>query len=153
MRLWSLHPKYLDGKGLGGVWREALLAQSVLQGRSSPYQHHPQLIRFRAQSDPLSTLAVYLEGIAKEADQRGYHYNHNLISKEGSSAKIPVTRGQLHHEWEHLKGKLLQRDPARYAQIQAISEPEPHPLFTVVPGEVEAWEGRHPRRKTGAVRQ
>jgi pyridoxine/pyridoxamine 5'-phosphate oxidase len=107
------------------------------------------LIRFRAQSDPLGTLAAYLQGIAEEADRRGYHYNHGLIGREGSTAKIPVTRRQLLHEWEHLKRKLLQRDPARYAQIQAISEPEPHPLFTVVPGEVETWEGRHPRRKTG----
>ena len=30
MRLWSLHPKYLDTKGLIALWRESLLAQSVL---------------------------------------------------------------------------------------------------------------------------
>lgn len=30
MRLWSLSPKYLDTKGLLAVWREGLLAQSVL---------------------------------------------------------------------------------------------------------------------------
>lgn len=30
MRLWSLHPKYLDRMGLLAVWREGLLAQSVL---------------------------------------------------------------------------------------------------------------------------
>lgn len=152
MRLWSLHPKYLDVKGLGGVWREALLAQSVLQGRASAYQHHPQLIRFRAQPDPLGSVAAYLQEIAQEADQRGYHYNHDLIGGRISSVKIPVTRGQLLHEWEHLKRKLEQRDPARYARIQSIPEPEPHPLFTVVPGEVEAWEGRHPRGQQGVRR-
>lgn len=27
MRLWSLHPKYLDSKGLVALWREGLLAQ------------------------------------------------------------------------------------------------------------------------------
>ena len=27
MRLWTLHPKYLDAKGLVALWREALLAQ------------------------------------------------------------------------------------------------------------------------------
>jgi len=30
MRLWSIHPKYLDRQGLLAVWRESLLAQSVL---------------------------------------------------------------------------------------------------------------------------
>lgn len=30
MRLWSIHPKYLDRQGLLAVWREGLLAQKVL---------------------------------------------------------------------------------------------------------------------------
>jgi hypothetical protein len=32
MRLWTLHPKYLDARGLVALWREALLAQKVLRG-------------------------------------------------------------------------------------------------------------------------
>ncbi|WP_338140756.1 pyrimidine dimer DNA glycosylase/endonuclease V [Candidatus Nitrotoga sp. 1052] len=28
MRLWTLHPCYLDSRGLVALWREALLAQS-----------------------------------------------------------------------------------------------------------------------------
>ncbi len=34
MRLWSLHPRYLDAKGLVALWREALLAQAVLKGQT-----------------------------------------------------------------------------------------------------------------------
>jgi len=34
MRLWSIHPQYLDVKGLLAVWREGLLAQAVLGGRT-----------------------------------------------------------------------------------------------------------------------
>ena len=34
MRLWSLNPRYLDQKGLCGLWRKALQAQAILtQGR------------------------------------------------------------------------------------------------------------------------
>jgi hypothetical protein len=29
-RIWSLHPKYLDARGLVALWREGLLAQAVL---------------------------------------------------------------------------------------------------------------------------
>lgn len=35
MRLWSIHPKYLDAKGLVALWREALLAQKVLKGETT----------------------------------------------------------------------------------------------------------------------
>jgi hypothetical protein len=38
MRLWSLHPQYLDPAGLVAVWREGLLA-----GQTKGYKHHPQL--------------------------------------------------------------------------------------------------------------
>jgi hypothetical protein len=41
MRLWSLHPKYLDPRGLVALWREALLAQKVLQGGTRGYRSHP----------------------------------------------------------------------------------------------------------------
>ncbi|HKX52383.1 MAG TPA: pyrimidine dimer DNA glycosylase/endonuclease V [Nitrosospira sp.] len=37
MRLWTLHPRYLDTKGLVAAWREALLAQKVLSGLTSGY--------------------------------------------------------------------------------------------------------------------
>ena len=52
MRLWSIHPKYLGTKGLVALWREALLAQKVLQGNTKGYKIalryfglKPQIIR------------------------------------------------------------------------------------------------------------
>ena len=47
MRLWSVHPKYLDSKGLVALWREALLAKQVLEGGTKGYRNHPQLDRFK----------------------------------------------------------------------------------------------------------
>jgi len=41
MRLWTLHPKYLDTKGLLAVWREALLAQKAIKGATKAYRNHP----------------------------------------------------------------------------------------------------------------
>ncbi|HNX99076.1 MAG TPA: pyrimidine dimer DNA glycosylase/endonuclease V, partial [Candidatus Aminicenantes bacterium] len=72
MRLWSIHPRYLDGRGLVALWREALLARKVLTGRTRGYRHHPQLARFRATADPLGTIDRYLAGVLAEADRRGY---------------------------------------------------------------------------------
>jgi hypothetical protein len=66
MRLWTLHPQYLDSKGLVAAWREGLLAQKVLAGKTRGYRHHPQLKRFQAQSQPLAAIAAFLGGLAAE---------------------------------------------------------------------------------------
>lgn len=67
VRIWSLHPKYLDRQGLTACWRETLLAQAVLAGRTRGYRSHPQLERFREHPDPISAVGWYLHGIADEA--------------------------------------------------------------------------------------
>jgi Pyrimidine dimer DNA glycosylase len=140
VRIWTLHPKYLDRQGLLACWRESLLAQKVLKGKTKGYRQHPQLVRFRAQPDPLSAIAAYLVSLADEAARRGYTFDRMKISPERNTQRIQVTRGQLLYEWEHLKAKLLRRDPARYRQMIGIETPEPHPLFEIVEGDIEPWE-------------
>ncbi|HEY0634875.1 MAG TPA: pyrimidine dimer DNA glycosylase/endonuclease V [Gammaproteobacteria bacterium] len=146
MRLWSLHPKYLDAKGLVALWREALLAQAVLSGETRGYTRHPQLIRFRESPAPLAAIAFYLQEVYAEAVRRGYRFDNRKIGGDGSVAQIPVTHGQLAYEWSHLQVKLAQRDPARLEAQKYLDQPEPHPLFRVVPGPVAAWEVVQERR-------
>jgi len=135
-----VHPKYLDSKGLVAVWREALLAQKVLQGNTKGYRNHPQLIRFREQSDPLSVLSTYLYWVYQESLERGYNFNESKIVPGVFSGQIPETIGQLEFEWEHLLRKLQSRDPNRLDQYQKIKIPDPHPLFVIIPGEIKDWE-------------
>ena len=140
MRLWSLHPKYLDRQGLLACWRETLLAQKVLKGETKGYLHHPQLARFRSCPDPLGAIAAYLDSLADEAERRGYVFDRSKIVATRMAGKIPVTHGQILYEWEHLKIKLARRDPLRLAQFSAIELPDTHPLFEIVNGTVEPWE-------------
>ncbi|HEX2981074.1 MAG TPA: pyrimidine dimer DNA glycosylase/endonuclease V [Anaerolineaceae bacterium] len=140
MRLWSLHPKYLDAKGLTAVWREGLLAQAVLRGSTRGYRFHPQLVRFKHQPDPVAAIAAYLQGVLEEAERRNYHFAHEKIEPARKSSPIAVTLGQLMFEWERLLVKLAARDPLRLERQREISQPDPHPLFTVVEGEIEPWE-------------
>lgn len=143
MRLWSLHPRYLDTKGLLACWRETLLAQKVLDGKTAGYRNHPQLERFRATADPLATIGIYLEQLAREADARGYNFNRELILRPpagGEALRMAVTAGQGAHERDHLLGKLAVRDPHREAVLAAEDPPELHPLFEAVPGNIEPWE-------------
>ena len=140
MRLWSLHPQYLDARGLVALWREALLAQAVLLGQTRGYKHHPQLARFRASSTPRKSIAVYLRLVHAEATKRGYHFDATKIGRGGNIELLTVTRGQLKYEWAHLVRKLENRAPSWLPHVQGVAHPEPHPLFRVVAGGVANWE-------------
>jgi hypothetical protein len=142
MRLWTVHPRYLDSKGLVAAWREALLAQKVLVGTTRGYRHHPQLIRFEAQADPVAAVATFLVGIAGEAQRRAYRFDVAKISRRRFAGQIPETEGQLLYEWGHLMAKLRVRAPLLARRFRSITTPEPHPLFRIVPGKVRAWEKR-----------
>ena len=140
MRLWTLHPRYLDAKGLVAVWREGLLAQKVLAGATRGYRHHPQLVRFQAHSKPAAAIAAFLAAILEEAAKRGYHFDATKIPEERTVRQIVETRGQLLCEWEHLRTKLRLRSPDVYRQLRGVKSPDPHPLFRIVPGKIRAWE-------------
>lgn len=140
MRLWSLHPKYLDRAGLLASWRESLLAQKVLQGRTKGYKSHPQLERFRNQRNPKAAIAAYLARIWKESERRGYSFDRGKIAAFPSKDRITVTRGQLAYEFALLRSKLRKRDPAAARRLAGVRRIECNPIFRLVSGGIETWE-------------
>lgn len=148
MRLWTLHPKYLDARGLVAAWREALLAQAVLRGRTVGYTRHPQLVRFRESGSPVGSIGRYLVGLQEEATRRGYRFDRRRIARPSERVRLKATVGQLAYEWRHLRAKLAIRDRAWLAGLQGVERPDAHPVFRVVPGVVEAWEAVRGRRRT-----
>lgn len=139
MRLWSLHPALLDRVGLVALWREGLLAQKVLQGRTKGYRHHPQLRRFRECENPVAAIGTYLWAVADEAGVRGYRFDRSKIARKKTALSIRVTRGQLEFERDHLKRKLRVRDPARL-RVLVAARLRAHPMLRVVAGDREPWE-------------
>jgi hypothetical protein len=139
MRLWSLHPSFLDRKALLALWREALLAQKVLQGKTKGYRHHPQLKRFRKCHAPVTAISTYLWAVHGEAARRGYSFDSSKIARKPRSVAILVTQGQLEFEHKHLKDKVRRRDAEWFQQMRR-RRIKPHPLFTAVAGEIESWE-------------
>lgn len=142
MRLWSIHPKYLDRIGLVALWREGLLAQKVLLGRTKGYKSHPQLFRFRACRHPVAAIGCYLKEVAREAERRGYCFDASKIATAKPCRKMKVTQGQIDYEWKHLMKKLKARDTAHYRKLSPLVRPQPHPLLRPVSGGIEDWE-RH----------
>src|SRR5215470_7539550 len=109
MRLWSLHPSLLDRMGLLALWREGLLAQKVLLGQTRGYRFHPQLKRFQAGKDPVAAISTYLWAVFDEACSRGYRFDASKITMRRRGILIPVTKGQMEFEREHLRKKLRLR--------------------------------------------
>lgn len=144
MRLWSLHPRYLDPQGLVALWREALLAKAVLRGETRGYTRHPQLERFRDHPHPRFAINAYLAGVHAEACARGYAFDRTKIGPVRTVQPIPVSDGQVALEWAHLRRKLAIRNAALLELLAATPGPSCHPLFRVQPGPVAPWEKAGP---------
>jgi hypothetical protein len=140
MRIWSLHPKYLDTKGLVALWRETLLAKHVLEGKTKGYKNHPQLNRFKNTNHPIDNINHYLSIVFKVSSERQFSFNKDKISWEFKRELLAVTDGQLNYEFKHLLNKLKVRDASKYKMLKKLDRIEPHPLFKIIHGNIEEWE-------------
>ena len=142
MRLWTIHPCYLDSKGLVAAWREGLLAQKVLEGKTKGYKHHPQLIRFLKTQNPLAHIGCYLFDLVIEANKRRYRFDESKIKmpcKQGKSS-IGVNSEQIEYEFSLLKTKIKERDSVKYEEICTESIIKLNRAFTKRKGSIEEWE-------------
>lgn len=140
MRLWSLHPKYLDSKGLVALWRESLLAKNVLEGNTRGYINHPQLIRFKEMKCPLDAINEYLVYVYEESVERGYIFDKQKIDWDYKPQRIVVSSMQLEFEFSHLLMKLKKRDILKYNELINFKVIESHPIFDVEDGIIASWE-------------
>ena len=140
MRLWTLHPRYLDAQGLVALWRESLLAREVLRGNTIGYRRHPQLLRFRSCATPVAAINGYLAAVHAEAQARGYRFDRSKLGRAARVRPIAVTDGQLQYEWGWLQRKLRQRSPLVHRVHLEVRVPAVHPLFRVVHGPIAEWE-------------
>ncbi len=140
MRIWSIHPKYLDTKGLIALWREALLAKNVLEGRTVGYRNHPQIIRFREYNDPVEAINFYLGFVYDESVRRKFSFDVRKLSSTIGLIDLPVNQGQLLYEFHHLLDKLKIRDKKLFEELKDTRIIDPHPMFSVRAGDIEHWE-------------
>jgi len=140
MRIWSIHPKYLDSKGLIALWREALLAKNVLECKTIGYVNHPQLDRFKNSQNPLEAINQYLSNVYDEAVVRQFKFDSTKFRKPNLSLLLEVSEGQIIFEFKHLLFKLKSREINLYEKLKETKTIMPHPMFKIVKGEIENWE-------------
>ena len=132
MLLWTIHPRYLDQKGLCGLWREALYGQNILirwlEGANRlPYLNSPYLKPFR---DEPGAIREYLMWILREGHLRGYRFNQVLIEPIYPLVEtIPLAPGRLVTEKQMLRGKLSRRAPDWWRVEWNDESFEPNPVF------------------------
>jgi hypothetical protein len=139
MRLWSIHPKYLDTKGLVALWREGLLAKKVLEGKTKGYKHHPQLLRFKQFTKPLKAINAYLYNVYTEARTREYNFDSSKIKYYKIKKAIPVTNKQVEYEFSHLLKKLKIRDKIKYRELKEFDKTNLtlNQVFFSIQGDIE----------------
>ncbi|MCO5241240.1 MAG: pyrimidine dimer DNA glycosylase/endonuclease V [Chitinophagaceae bacterium] len=140
MRIWSIHPKYLDTKGLVALWRETLLAKRVLEGKTKGYRNHPQLDRFKLTDKPIDRINQYLATIYNEALSRNYNFDKEKIDWNFKPSIMRVTTGQIKFETEHLLNKLKIRDKKKFSNLNKLKKIDQHPIFKIIKGDIEDWE-------------
>lgn len=140
MRIWSIHPKYLDTKGLVALWRETLLAKHVLEGKTKGYRNHPQLNRFKRADKPIDSINQYLATVYNEALTRNYKFDKEKIDWNFEPSVMCVTTGQIKYEIAHLLNKLKIRDKDKFERLTNLEKIDQHPIFKIVKGDIEDWE-------------
>lgn len=139
MRLWSLHPKYLDPIGLARLFNEGKGGLRALYGLQTMHRNHPQLDRFKDTADPISVLSEYLwevhDHIPKERLVNGRYDTSLLSSSRDYIIAIPVTTEQIEFERKWMYQKCSARTKKFIYPGRDL-----HPLFYEIPGKIEPWE-------------
>jgi Pyrimidine dimer DNA glycosylase len=142
MRLWTIHPEYLDAQGLVAQWREGLLAKKVLEGKTSGHRQHPQLNRFLRCADPVNQIRIFLRETYNESVVRNYRFDKDKIGDIDDENKkiIGVSNQQIEYEFALLQSKLKERNPGQFSINARVEKIRLNGIFEQIRGEIEDWE-------------
>lgn len=148
MRLWSIHPKYLDSKRLVTQWREALLCRAILDGKTKGYKEHPHFLRVKSHSQPYYFINSFLYVIWEEGKQRKFQFDksklmENLVQKyEEPLQLMEVTEGQVQYEFDFLQKKFGEFHIQYIKNLQNFNDfgIEVNPCFIKIFGDIMNFE-------------
>lgn len=146
MRLWSIHPQYLDTKEFVACWKDAIDASAIIKRDDrNIHKIYPQLSRFNDIIPSKPAINKYLMFMYYNSIIRGYRFKHKNIDfkeiEKNPGIRILVTRGQLNHELKIVRKILEDRDSELLdSPIYSYREVEPNPMFMVITGGIEQWE-------------
>lgn len=153
MRLWSIHPKYLDNRSLMVFWNDAILAKSSILGKID--FHSPHFQRFKYIDNKEHVLNVYMKEIFLEGSKRNLNFDKNQIEDIFllpllTSDLIDLTYGQLKFEFELLVDKFKStnnNEALEFLMNSYIKDDQIESLvFHLTDGPMESWDIRNLRK-------
>lgn len=133
MRVWTIHPKYLNRKELSACWHDGLRALKVLSEPEKYQRFYEGLSVFRVQSEPVYALAKYLQAIGKEGVKRGLQMDLSLLPEvpKDFRLKIPVSEERIASERKLLTKRLAGLGRWHLRKFQSMLPGRTNPLFFV----------------------
>jgi hypothetical protein len=138
VRIWDVHPGYLDRLGLLAEHREAHALLSVIRAGKRGYSRHPETLRWVSH---VPALGARHDQLAAELDLRGYRHRSPApwvgddwppvfldppgeqlrllavkLAARRSAGRIPLPRNSQ-ELWAHHKYSVLARDPRLYREL------------------------------------
>jgi uncharacterized protein YbgA (DUF1722 family) len=139
MRIWDIHPGYLNRNSLLGEHRELHALVSICVHGKKGYAHHPETLRWR---EFLHALALRHDILVAEMELRGYRHHSPLVIapdhtswpahyvdpparqfevlrakyRTKESGRIPLPRS-VQQLWAQHKYSVLARDPVIYREL------------------------------------
>jgi hypothetical protein len=119
MRVWDIHPGFLNGQSLLGEHREIHAIYTVLCQGKKGYSRHPETIRWR---DHLASLWLRHQQVVAEMRLRGFHHFSPLPTPLDEiiwPSKFIDAPGR---QFELLTAKYSQKEQGRIALPKSVSE-------------------------------
>lgn len=132
MKLWKIHPKYLDDKELLDLFKHALIVKDILSGKLLAYRTNKYVSIFKERGNPILAIDAFLYQIYIEIKKRGYHQDHSNIRKVSIIEKINIKKEDIDEEYNEFLKLIKERNVEKYQSIRKEIEISPNPVFNVV---------------------
>lgn len=134
MRIWTLHPRYLDDATLREAWRDGLAARRRLVAGSKGRPTDPLIHAIAACKHPVRVIDAYLSHLHQEAQRRGKAFDRSRIDGARAGAGFAVDSERVRDDWDQLMARMAEREPARHERQAELRRPHCHPAFKRIPG-------------------
>jgi len=130
VRLWTIHPRYLDDEALREAWRDGLNLRRALKIGSKAAEPCPDAAPWIAESrQPVRALDLYLHAIHGEARRRGRSFDASKLGPVDTKTKIPIPSSWVSADWRDLRAIVAKRSPGFFPRIESVQRPHCHPAF------------------------
>jgi hypothetical protein len=131
MKLWHIHPSYLDKELIDQLWEDGLKMQDAIINYTYDNGHKEVLDH----ENPTAFIGMYLTGVVRAAHaNHDYDHDFSKIMDIQPTLPLPVSKALLYEEWCELQEELQERNPGKMQLNDAedVNAIKAHSMFYVM---------------------